>query len=174
MWRSVLLLAGASSISLLDAEEQLLLEPAPGTTPLWDALLVEALFPANSDLAPLATLLGQFGANDIAIQTLDDDDWVARTQALDRPLQFGKHLWVIPGEHGTPPATADDQQRVEVNMVPGLAFGSGLHPTTALCLEWLGWSPTAASNRIGLRLWFGDIGFGGAEARCRCREYGGH
>lgn len=132
---SVLTLAGATAISLLDARDQPLLEPAPGTTPLWDDVLIEALFPADYDLDGFAATLEQLGAQTVSVAALDQQDWVARSEALDQPQQFGNHLWIVPGDHES--RAMEDAHRVEVVMVPGLAFGSGLHPTTALCLEWL-------------------------------------
>ena len=164
---SVLELAGARSISLLDAEDQPLLEPAPGTAPVWDELLVEALFPAQSDLGAFTTILLQLGAQAISVERLLEQDWVARSEALDQPLQFGKHLWVMPGHHRPTPAMTEDPRRVEVFMVPGLAFGSGLHPTTALCLEWLDAHPPLNQTLLDFGCGSGILGLAALKLGAR-------
>jgi len=164
---SVLELAGASAISLLDAEDQPLLEPVPGTTPLWDDLLVEALFPADSNLEPFKKMLQQLGAQAIRIDPLDEEDWVARSEALDQPLLFGKRLWVIPRHVERPPTAREDDERIEVFMVPGLAFGSGLHPTTALCLEWLESHPPKQQSLLDFGCGSGILGIAAAKLGAR-------
>ena len=133
---SVLELAGALSITLADAEDQPILEPLPGTTPLWDQLHLEALFEASADLERLRCLLSPLGVRQISMDTMADQDWVAQTEALNQPIRFGHRLRVTPPNHA---GLAEDA--VDVILTPGLAFGSGLHPTTALCLEWLDQHP---------------------------------
>lgn len=164
---SVLTLAGATAISLLDAKNQPLLEPAPGTTPVWDHLVIEALFPPQYDLRRFAKTLEQFGARAITINALQRQDWVAHSEALDRPQRFGSHLWVVPETHQPVPAMLEDERRVEVFMVPGLAFGSGLHPTTALCLEWLDGNPPANKKLLDFGCGSGILGIAGLKLGAR-------
>jgi ribosomal protein L11 methyltransferase len=164
---SALELAGASAISLLDAQDQPLLEPAPGTTPLWDYLLIEALFPAHSKLEPFTQMLRQLGAESISVERLDEKDWVAHSEALDQPLQFGKHLWIMPERFQRTPTTIEDIHRVEVFMVPGLGFGSGLHPTTAMCLEWLDGHPPSNQRLLDFGCGSGILGIAAVKLGAR-------
>ena len=128
---------GALSVSLADAADQPLFEPDPGTTPLWSATRVTALFDTDVDLAPVKqALAGHFGAallDRLVEQPLHDQDW--ERVWLDRfhPMRFGKRLWICPAGQRPP---AEDGQ-VLIDLDPGLAFGTGTHATTALCLEWL-------------------------------------
>ena len=128
---------GALSVSLADAADQPLFEPDPGTTPLWSATRVTALFDTDVDLAPVKRALAdRFGAallDRLVEQPLHDQDW--ERVWLDRfhPMRFGKRLWICPAGQRPP---AEDGQ-VLIDLDPGLAFGTGTHATTALCLEWL-------------------------------------
>ncbi len=128
---------GALSVTLVDAADQPLFEPDPGTTPLWSATRVTALFAAEVDLAPLKQVLGErFGPTLLARaveERLPDQDWERAWLDRFQPMQFGDHLWICPAGQ-RPPATPD---QVLIDLDPGLAFGTGSHPTTALCLEWL-------------------------------------
>lgn len=124
---------GAVAITLRDAGDTPLLEPAPGATPLWPASVITALFPADTDAVALrATLAAALPELEIALTTLQDRDWQAEWQASLRPQEFGDGLWLLPLD-APPPANAAACVRLE----PGLAFGTGEHPTTALCLSWL-------------------------------------
>jgi ribosomal protein L11 methyltransferase len=131
----------AISITYADAADQPLFEPAPGTTPLWSQTRVTALFAQSADLAALRQAMEQaFGAqvlDRLSEGILEDQDW--ERVWLDRfhPMRFGNRLWVCPGGQ-TPPS---DSEVVSVALDPGLAFGTGTHATTALCLEWLDANP---------------------------------
>jgi len=128
---------GAVSVTLVDAADQPLFEPDPGTTPLWSATRLTAMFSADADegalKAALADAFGEAAARRTTSSLLEDQDW--ERVWLDRfhPMQFGEHLWVCPA--GKPPPHGEDP--VIVDLDPGLAFGTGTHATTALCLEWL-------------------------------------
>lgn len=135
---------GALSTTFRDAADQPLLEPAPGETPLWDEVRVEALFDAGDDLAAVVDTLQR--ALPLRDGTVDIHD--VREQAWERawmerfaPMRFGRRLWIYPS-HITPP----DDGRVAVILDPGLAFGTGTHPTTALCLRWLDAHPPAGKT----------------------------
>jgi ribosomal protein L11 methyltransferase len=130
---TLLELAGAESLLLADAGDDPLLEPAPDEQPLWPAVVVRAVFPANIDLAPLCRLLRDaFGpATDPSVAALADD-WRNAAQRQFSPRAFGARLWLAPAD-----SVAAAPGRALVRLHMGLAFGTGEHPTTALCLDWL-------------------------------------
>ena len=127
---------GSLAITLLDAEDVPILEPGVGETPLWPELTLTALFPAEMDKLELLVALDA----DIPAHVLhtakfahvDDKDWTRVWMDTYQPMQFGKRLWIVPTTH-TPP----DPNAVNIRLDPGLAFGTGTHPTTAMCLAWL-------------------------------------
>ena len=126
---------GALALALADAGDEPLLEPAPGETPLWPSVRLRALFDhaANPELlaATLAVVLG-LEPRAIAIEHVEDRAWEREWLRDFRPMRFGRRLWVCPA--GQRP---DEPTGVVLELDPGLAFGTGTHPTTALCLEWL-------------------------------------
>lgn len=127
---------GALAISLLDAADQPLLEPGPGEMPLWQRVTVEALLPDAVDAVELALRLTANGLIDspaaCRLGELPEQDWTRAWMDRFRPMRFGRSIWICPS-HVEP----DPDWPVVVRLDPGLAFGSGTHPTTALCLEWL-------------------------------------
>ena len=126
---------GALSISLEDAGDQPLFEPKPGETPLWQQTKVVALFEPDADAAKVrAGVEARFGAalRGWEASALEDQVWERAWLEYFRPMAFGQRLWVCPTGF-EPPAP----EAVNVWLDPGLAFGTGTHPTTALCLEWL-------------------------------------
>jgi len=133
---AVLLENGAQSVTLSDAADDPVLEPAPGETPLWVDTRVTALFDSDADMDTLTSkLLEALGRKELPpnhIEELADRAWEREWLKDFGPLQFGRRLWVIPGD-SDPPA----EDAVVVRLDPGLAFGTGTHATTALCLEWL-------------------------------------
>lgn len=131
-----LLEAGAVAVSMADAGDQPLLEPAPGETPIWSDVVVSGLFTSDASPQDIIHTL-QAGLNlpspprcDISL--LEDRDWVRAWMDRYEPLRFGKRLWICPHHH-----EINVEGAVIVKLDPGLAFGTGTHPTTALCLEWL-------------------------------------
>jgi len=139
--------AGALSVSLeaASAEERLqgALEPAP----LWHANRVTGMFPADtaldSVLARVQHALDGRALPPWECATLEDADWARAWMAHYRPVQVAPRLWVVPSWCAPP-----DPRAVNVIMDPGLAFGSGTHPTTALCLGWLAGEPLEGSTLI--------------------------
>lgn len=127
---------GALSVTLQDAADQPLFEPPPGATPLWSQVRVTALFDAGADLdrirAAVANRFGAACAGRLQIESLDDRDWVRAWMDGYAPMRFGERLWIVPTGFDAP-----DPAGVNLLLDPGLAFGTGTHPTTALCLEWL-------------------------------------
>ena len=132
----VLLRHGAQSVTLSDAGDEPVLEPAPGATPLWSDTRLTALFAADSDFdglrADLETSLAIDSLPQNRVEALADRAWEREWLKDFRPMRFGERLWVSPDDL---PVEADDA--VVVRLDPGLAFGTGTHATTALCLEWL-------------------------------------
>ena len=131
-----LVLLGAQAVTMRDAGNQPIYEPDPSTTPLWEEVVVVGLF---DDTEPMERL-GLYLENQRDIGLLKkfellhvaDEDWTRRCLDSFKPLQFGERLWVCPSWL-TPP----NPNAVNVILDPGIAFGTGTHPTTALCLEWL-------------------------------------
>lgn len=132
---------GALSVSIDDAdagterETAQFGEPGSPTAPLWDASRVTALFDPSEDLAArLAAAAADAGIETppCEITEVEEQNWVALTQAQFEPIRVSERLWIVPSWHAAPDASA-------VNLVldPGMAFGTGSHPTTWLCLEWL-------------------------------------
>ena len=126
---------GAMAVSLADAADEPLLEPAPGETPVWQAVRLRALFDisANPEVAAatLAVVLG-LPPGSISIEHVEDRAWEREWLKDFRPMRFGRRLCVAPaGQRPDGPAA------VILELDPGLAFGTGTHATTALCLEWL-------------------------------------
>jgi ribosomal protein L11 methyltransferase len=126
---------GALSVGFDDAGDQPLFEPKPGETPLWDQTRVVALFEADADEAAIRGLVeAALGGPvaDWAAATVEDQVWERAWLEHFKPMQFGPGLWICPTGFEPP-----DPAAVNVILDPGLAFGTGTHPTTALCLEWL-------------------------------------
>ena len=131
-----LLNAGALSVTLLDAADQALLEPGPGETPLWNSIRLTGLFDTHTDMDKVSTQLLDSLALDtlpgLSIQPLEDRDWTRAWMDNFKPMQFGKGLWICPDGFEPP-----EPEAINLKLDPGLAFGTGTHATTALCLEWL-------------------------------------
>lgn len=127
---------GAVAVTLGDAGDEPMLEPGPGETPLWQATRVTGLFEGGTDADGLRSAVDQALAADAArslrLERLDDRDWERAWLDRFQPMRFGDRLWIRPtgGE-------VTQHLAVVVDLDPGLAFGTGTHPTTALCLEWL-------------------------------------
>ena len=127
---------GAASITFTDAGDKPVLEPAPGDAPLWADTRISALFSPDADLDNLREDLKRSLAVSelprIEIEELEDRAWEREWLRDFTSMRFGRRLWICPGD-----MTADDDEAIVVRLDPGLAFGTGTHATTALCLEWL-------------------------------------
>jgi ribosomal protein L11 methyltransferase len=130
--------AGALSVTLEDAADDPILEPAPGALPLWPTVNIKALFDADASRdAITAQLRMQLGTLPVyRFEQLEDRPWEREWLKDFKAMRFGEHLWICPD--GQRP---DDADAVVVDLDPGLAFGTGTHPTTALCLQWLDTQP---------------------------------
>jgi ribosomal protein L11 methyltransferase len=126
-------LAGADTISLEDAADDPVLEPEPATTPLWPRVSVRASFASDADLSPLCDLLrAACAAESFTVKALRPSDWEGGFRQVVEARSIGRRLWLAPADDADAPT---DRTAVRLHM--GLAFGTGAHPTTALCLEWL-------------------------------------
>ncbi|MBK6435939.1 MAG: 50S ribosomal protein L11 methyltransferase [Rhodanobacteraceae bacterium] len=127
----------AASITLLDAEDHPILEPGPGETPLWPQVTVRALFHDHVDriglFDALQIMVPWLTPEKITARGVADEDWTRVWMDTFQPMQFGRRTWIYPSTT-EPPADTD---AAIVRLDPGLAFGTGTHPTTALCLSWL-------------------------------------
>ena len=128
--------AGAVSVTLTDAVDDAILEPAPGEVRLWPRTVLQALFPAEiAGPQAIVALAGALGlpAAQVRAERIADRVWEREWLKDFHPMRFGRRLWVVP-HHAGPP---QDPAAVTVRLDPGLAFGTGTHPSTALCLTWL-------------------------------------
>jgi ribosomal protein L11 methyltransferase len=142
---------GALAVTMLDADadttnEHAILEPGVGETPLWDSLTLTALFAHDTDALLLLAALEAFEPaldwSRAAFRNVEDQDWERAWMDQYAPLRFGARTWIVPWNHDLPAEAvlrqAQDERSVAVvRLDPGLAFGSGTHPTTSLCLQWL-------------------------------------
>jgi ribosomal protein L11 methyltransferase len=158
-----LLEIGASSITLVDRGGEPVLEPKPGEVRLWSDTLVRALFQqaagrdsldAALKLDRLATVLGPHITHTARIRPVKDQDWERIWLADWKPMRFGRRLWVCPTAADLP----DDPDAVVVRLDPGLAFGTGTHPTTALCLQILESLPISGREVIDYGCGSGILG----------------
>ncbi|PCI76825.1 MAG: 50S ribosomal protein L11 methyltransferase [SAR86 cluster bacterium] len=127
---------GGLSISYLDAEDQPVFQKEPGSTPLWDRVDLVCLFEEATNLDGLLFLLQQHPAiedkQSLTLETLEDQAWERSWMSDFKAMQFGERLWVCPSWQEPPEPSA-----INIMLDPGLAFGSGSHATTSLCLQWL-------------------------------------
>ncbi|MFQ7898181.1 50S ribosomal protein L11 methyltransferase [Stutzerimonas degradans] len=130
-----LLELGAVSVTFMDGEDQPIFEPDLGTTPLWSHTHLLALFEADTDADAVLAHLRLLRGGELPehhIERIEDQDWERSWMDNFQPMRFGRRLWIVPSWHEAPEPDA-----VNLLLDPGLAFGTGTHPTTALCLEWL-------------------------------------
>ena len=125
--------SGALSIMLTDKNDNPVLEPEPGTTPLWPEVIIHALFAQAQEAQHTKTQLAKTRPQlECNLEVLADKDWERAWMDDFKPQRFGKRLWICP-TWLTPP----EPEAVNLMLDPGLAFGTGTHPTTSLCLTWL-------------------------------------
>lgn len=135
LYEDALLNVGAVSVTFMDAEDQPIFEPDLGTTPLWSHTHLLALFEADTEAAAVFAHLQLLAGGDLPqhqSEVIADQDWERSWMDNFQPMRFGQRLWIVPSWHAAPEPDA-----VNLLLDPGLAFGTGTHPTTALCLEWL-------------------------------------
>ncbi|MCF6225265.1 MAG: 50S ribosomal protein L11 methyltransferase [Xanthomonadales bacterium] len=135
-----LLELGALAVTLTDSEDHPLLEPGVDQTPLWPKLTVTGLFPGETKKKPITNHLNRLSfiqhASDISFSKLQDQAWERSWMTRFKTMRFGKNLWIVPSTTAKSEYPSDPEA-VIIQLDPGLAFGTGTHPTTALCLEWI-------------------------------------
>jgi ribosomal protein L11 methyltransferase len=155
---AALLELGASSVTFLDRGDEPVLEPKPGEIRLWSDTLVRALFQEPSGaahkLGRLAALLGPHITRTACVRAVEHQDWERAWLTDWKSMRFGRRLWVCPTAAEPP----DDPQAVVVRLDPGLAFGTGTHPTTALCLQILDSLPLSGRRVIDYGCGSGILG----------------
>ncbi|MEA3303015.1 MAG: 50S ribosomal protein L11 methyltransferase, partial [Pseudomonadota bacterium] len=130
---------GALCVTLTDAGDEPQLEPAPGEEKLWSETIITGLFDAEIDQNRIERAVQKAAESQhiqlkIDTEILQDQTWERAWMENFHPMRFGQRLWVVPGEQRLP---AEAQNAVALMLDPGLAFGTGTHPTTSLCLSWL-------------------------------------
>jgi ribosomal protein L11 methyltransferase len=139
--------AGCLSVTLADPGGEPILEPPPDSTPLWERIVLTALLPATAVPEQVSALLqpltGQFGGAELRFAEVADRDWVGEWREELRPRNFGERLWICPAGTACP-----DPGAAVIVLEPGLAFGTGHHATTAMCLEWLAEQPLQGARLL--------------------------
>jgi ribosomal protein L11 methyltransferase len=124
------------ALTLTDDADDPVLEPGVGETPLWPSVCVTALFTGDTPIEPLTRMLslvpGVDWPHQVSFRKFEDQPWERVWMDRFKPMQFGSDLWIVPGEMEVPVAA-----KHVLRLDPGLAFGTGTHPTTRLCLEWM-------------------------------------
>ena len=160
-YEDALLEVGAVSVTFMDAEDQPIFEPELNTTPLWSHTHLLALFEADTDaehvLAHLR-LLTDAELPEHMSEVIEDQDWERSWMDNFQPMRFGRRLWIVPSWHAAP-----EPEAVNLLLDPGLAFGTGTHPTTALCLEWLDGQDLKDCNLLDFGCGSGILAIGAAK-----------
>lgn len=147
---------GALSVTLSDCRDDAVLEPLPGEVRIWPATRVQALFAAEAAAPLLVSQLAdalQLPASAIVATAVADRAWEREWLRDFHALRFGRRLWVRPSHE-----QVDEPDAVVVELDPGLAFGTGTHASTALCLEWLDALPAAPGRVIDYGCGSGILG----------------
>lgn len=153
---------GALAITLEDDEDNPVLEPGPGATPLWPTVQVSGLFeadmPRSHVIDGLQSVPGGERPGNIRWRVVDDQDWERAWMDRFQPMRFGRRLWIVPTGMSIP----HEAGNIEIRLDPGLAFGTGTHPTTALCLEWLDGQDLPGTHLVDYGCGSGILGIAGA------------
>jgi len=157
--------AGALSVTYQDAADEPILEPGLGEHPVWSVTRVVALYTDDCDAGQITRRLRE-ALQDVEIkpqvERLEDRDWSSTWRETFHAMRFGARLWVVPTGEQAPAADA-----VTIHLDPGLAFGTGTHTTTALCLEWLDAHPPVGREVI-------DYGCGSGILAIAAGKLGAH
>jgi ribosomal protein L11 methyltransferase len=130
-----LLASGAASVTLQDNADQPILEPGLGETPLWDSVKITGLFDANINTAHTIAIAEKRFGNQLpehAWELLEDKDWEREWMTHYHAICCGERLWICPSWQQPP-----EPEKINLMLDPGLAFGTGTHPTTFLCMQWI-------------------------------------
>lgn len=139
MLETLLETIGALSVTLTDAGDEPQLETAPGEERIWSETIVTGLFEESTDRQSLSETIADAISRlniraKVTMEKLEDQQWERAWMENFHPMRFGKRLWIVPHGQQLPDDAIDP---VVVLLDPGLAFGTGTHPTTSLCLQWL-------------------------------------
>ena len=136
---------GAMSVTYTDAGDNPVYEPLPGETKLWSETIVTGLFDAEVKTGRIMDFVKSHlrPGTQVTSEILEDKDWVREWMDHFKPMKFGRRLWICPSWCKTP-----DPDAVNLMLDPGLAFGTGTHPTTAMCLEFLDGEPLEGKHVI--------------------------
>ena len=127
--------AGAQTVTLTDAADQPILEPGPDETPIWNTVIITGLYTFEDNQQVLLDSIEHCLSGiefSYSTEILEDQNWTRAWMEHFHAMQFGRRLWVCP-LHIEPP----EPEAINLRLDPGLAFGTGTHPTTSLCLRWL-------------------------------------
>ncbi|MFT4939596.1 MAG: ribosomal protein L11 methyltransferase [Paraglaciecola sp.] len=148
---------GAQAVTFVDAKDTPMYEPKPGEIMLWPDTQIVGLYDAEHDMQQVIAQLSKskiLGPNfNHKLDQLEDKDWEREWMENFHPMQFGKRLWICPSWCPVP-----DPSAVNVMLDPGLAFGTGTHPTTSLCLQWLDALPLEQSTVVDFGCGSGILG----------------
>jgi len=149
---------GAIAVSFMDLSGNPILEPNPDETPLWNKVKCVGLFDKTENKQKLNNkITSAFSKHTTAVTPLPDQDWIKLCQNEFQAQRFGDNLWVCPSW-----STVKDPNAIVLKLDPGLAFGTGTHPTTALCLEYLATTPLKGKSLIDFGCGSGILGIGAA------------
>jgi len=123
---------GAVSVTITDAQDNPIFEPGPGEIPLWDEVTATGLYEDSRDVETIKSEIERAGFDIRFIEILGDRVWEREWLDRFKPMQFGERLWVCPTGY-----KVEVEGAVIMDLDPGLAFGTGTHATTQMCLEWL-------------------------------------
>ena len=138
---------GAVAVTFTGMDAEDIFEPDPGAQPLWSTVRLEALFEMDADLAAIRSTAEAVGMRVVDADVVEDADWQNRWRVHAVRALIGGRLWVLPRDEPVPDAPNGSSDCPVLRLDPGLAFGSGAHPTTRLCLDWL-----ASTPLVGLRV----------------------
>ncbi|SFR61104.1 50S ribosomal protein L11 methyltransferase [Thiomicrospira sp. ALE5] len=158
---------GALSVTFAETGEQEIFEPEIGTTPIWQQTRVMGLFDAQINstecLLGLTQLMPELSPSQFKVELIEDKDWVREWMDQFQPMQFGQNLWIVPSWLDAPNPDATN-----LLLDPGLAFGTGTHPTTAMCLSWLDANPPIEKSVIDYGCGSGILAIAAAKLGARC------
>lgn len=123
---------GAVSVTVIDAQDNPIFEPGPGEIPLWEEVTATGLYEDDKDIESVKREVKNAGFDILFVEALGDRVWEREWLIRFKPMLFGRRLWVCPTGH-----KVDAENAVVMDLDPGLAFGTGTHATTKMCLEWL-------------------------------------
>jgi ribosomal protein L11 methyltransferase len=166
---SLLRSQGALAVSLTDVADTPILEPGVGETPLWAEVTVTGLFHAGIDRTPVDAAMALLTSESPTWEAVPDRAWERAWMDRFAPMRFGQCLWIVPTGMDCPEPDA-----VQLHLDPGLAFGTGTHPTTRLCLEWIDGAELAGRTVLDFGCGSGVLGIAAAlldAAPVRCVDY---